>query len=115
VALSDLLGLWSRLVTQLAGSSCRLSSAYSEIQRITNNLAALREVQTDEAIAGEYDTAIQLINQYTIDSSYDLIQFSYILAAPGRHAPFEQMHRYLMSELQEQPAFELELVNFHGQ
>jgi hypothetical protein len=115
LALFGLLSLWFRLVTRLEGSSCGLSNAYPEIQRTTNELAAIRDDQADETIAEVYQTAIELINQYTIDSTYDILQLAYILTVPGRQAAFEQMHEYLMSEPPEQTEFELEIANFEGQ
>jgi hypothetical protein len=115
LALSGLLTLWSSLVTRLEGSSCGLSNAYPEIQKTTNDLAAIRDDQADETIAEVYQRAIELINQYTIDSTYDIIQLAYILTPPGRHAAFEQMHQCLMSEPPEQGDFDLEIANFDGQ
>jgi hypothetical protein len=65
-----------------------------------NDLAAVRDAQTGEDLAGVYRTAIDLINQYTIDSTYDIIQLAYIVTPLGRQAMVEQMHRYFMSEPQ---------------
>jgi hypothetical protein len=72
-------------------------------------------VQTGGDLAGVYRTAIDLISQYRIDSTYDIIQLASIVTPPGRQAGFEQMHRYLMSEPQERRAFELEIVNLDSQ
>jgi hypothetical protein len=82
---------------------------------MTSHAAAIRDGHTDDVIASVCDAAIQLINQYTIDSSHDILQLSYILTAPLCRAAFEQLHQCLMSEPQHQPAFERGLVNFEGQ
>jgi hypothetical protein len=115
VVLFNLLVVWSQLVTRLEGSSCALGRAYPESERTTSYLAAIREGHTDDVIANVHDAGIQLINQYTIGSSHDLLQLSCILIPPGRNAAFEQLHQCLMSEPQQQPAFELAFVNFEGQ
>jgi hypothetical protein len=73
VALSDLLIVWSQFVTRLENSSCRLSCAYPEIERTTSHLAAIGDGYRDNVIASAYDAAIQLINEYTTDSSHDLL------------------------------------------
>jgi hypothetical protein len=103
------------LVTRLEGSSCGRSSAHPEIQRTTNDLAAVRGPQTDQDIARVYRTAIDLINQYAIESTYDTIQLANMRTLPDRQATFELMHRCLMTEPQEHLAFELEIVHFDGQ
>jgi hypothetical protein len=63
VGLSELLIIWSQLVTKREGSSCRLSGKYPEIERTTSDLAAIRDRRTDDVIASVYDAAIHFINQ----------------------------------------------------
>jgi hypothetical protein len=111
----DILRIWSELVTRLEASTCGLATAYPTIRTATDTLTACRENQPDEAVRGIYDLGIQLINQYTIESTFDLIQLAYVLTPAGRREAYDQMQSHLGSTPPEQPALELEMVDFHDQ
>jgi hypothetical protein len=113
--LFDLLRIWFALVTQLEASDCCLSSAYPTIRSATTELAQIRDQQTDEAIREIYDMSIQVIEEYTIASTYDLIQLAYVLTPEGRKEAFAQMHAQRNRPIREQPVLVLELVDFDGQ
>jgi hypothetical protein len=115
VALYDLLKLWSELVTLLEGSSCSLSMAYPQIRITTEALAAIRDRQDEAEIREIYEIAIQLLYQYTIDSTYDLLQFASVLTPGGRKEAFHQLDLHLGSVPPGHAALELKLVDFQGQ
>jgi hypothetical protein len=114
-ALFELLRIWSELVTRLEASNCALSTAYPAIRAATNALTAHQENEPNEEVAEIYGLGIQLINQYTIESTFDLIQLAYVLTPAGRKEAYEQMQSHLSSSPPEQPALELELVDFQDQ
>jgi hypothetical protein len=113
--LFDLLRVWFALVTQLEASDCCLSSAYPTIRSATTELAQIRDQCTDEAIRGVYDLSIKVIEEYTIASTYDLIQLAYVLTPEGRKEAFAQMHTERNVGIRQQPVLILELVDFDGQ
>jgi hypothetical protein len=59
--------------------------------------------------------AIELINQYTLDSSLDRLQLAYVLTPAGRQAAFHQLGDLLGSEAPNRQPFSLEMVDFEGQ
>jgi hypothetical protein len=114
-AVVDLLILWVGLVTALEGSSCSLGLAYPTIHDTTNTLARLRDRQENSDVKQIYSMAIKLINQYTIDSTYDLTQLAYVLTPAGRNAAYDQMQQVLVSAIPSQQELVLELVDFDEQ
>jgi hypothetical protein len=110
-----LLEIWFDLVTALEGSACRLANAYALITYATSQLAAIADESEDSRISATYRKAIQFITQYTIDSSFDILQLAYVLTPAGRQEAFDQLKSVEGLEAHGREPFSLEMVDFADQ
>jgi hypothetical protein len=85
--IKDLLQIFMGVVTALEGSHVHVHVAYVLITRAMQRLVqrAQRFVADNPGMAELYRHAADLIRVYTIDSTFDLFQFAYVLTPEGRY------------------------------
>jgi hypothetical protein len=112
---SDLLQSFWELLTALEGSDVPLAAAYTYINDAIHFLMLIRSEKQNEHVSAVYQMAADLIAQYTLDSTHDLIQLAYVLTPKGRQAASQQLKELVGVRPAPRSDFELTLFDFDCQ
>jgi hypothetical protein len=82
------------------------------ISNTTLQRATIGAESEDHDVSATYSQAIELINQYTIDSASDIVQLVCVLTSTGHQEAYKQVHTLLGRQIPDCPSFALEMVDF---